>query len=408
MATTISQNQTKEYNNVNVVGNSNSDEKNVFDEHLRGIVKHILQKVAQRSGVKLNSNVVKEALEGATLEEMLRLGMDGDELNKNGGEDLQEEEDYERFSYFPIHYPMIENLATKQTAIFWTTEEIDMTKDPSDWKNLPENIREFVKFILCFFAQADGIVMENLMGHFQEELSHIKECVHLYAAQNHIEAIHNKTYSTQIELLITDPEEKKKAFNAIKHYPVIRKIAMWMMKWMRSDLPLTERAIAFACVEGIFFSGAFCAIRWLRRMNILEGLCFANELIARDEALHTEGGVAVYHVLTGVREEFPLLDQSRVHEIVKSAMEVSEEFIRGALRVDLVGMNADDMMEYVKCTADSLCVALGYDKIYEASNPFTWMAIMSLPNKTNFFEKKVAEYAKQDTGDFGWDLDAYY
>ena len=211
-----------------------------------------------------------------------------------------------------------------------------------------------------------------------------------------------------IEAFFRDSEEKKKAFNAIKYYPSIRKIADWMFKWMNSDTPLHERVIAFACVEGIFFSSAFAAIYWIKRRNILHGLCKANEFIARDEAMHTEFAVALYHVLTEIDRKYDPLPESRVHEIIGSAMEISEEFTRSALKVDLIGMNADDMVSYVKCTSNRLSESLGYSKIYDVENPFDWMSIIGLPNRSNFFETKVSEYSRQAKSDFEFSLDGEF
>jgi len=328
------------------------------------------------------------------------------------------EEDFSKYSFLPIKYPVLIDYFERQAAVVWTTEEIDCLGDRDEWDKLDEGVREFIKFILFFFAQADGIVNENLIRNFKEETSEYKEASYFYASQEFIEVVHNKTYSMLIEAFIRDRDEKDKAFNAIAHYPSIRKIANWMFEWMDPSKPLTERVIAFACVEGIFFSSAFAAIYWIKRKNILKGLCKANEFIARDEALHTEFAVALYHVMT-MKQQYhesgsknskipkchDLLSESRVHEIISSATDVSEEFTRNALRVDLVGMNADDMVSYVKCTANKLSESLGYSKLYNVDNPFNWMAVISLPNKSNFFETKVTEYARQTKSQFEWDLD---
>ena len=318
----------------------------------------------------------------------------------------EEEKDFSQYSFFPIKYHILEGYYQKQKDVFWTAQEIDYKGDRDDWDNLDSDTKEFIKFILLFFAQADGIVNENLIDNFKKETSCYKEARYFYAAQEFMEVCHNETYSMLIESFIRDPEEKRKAFNAIKYYPSIRKIADWMFKWMKSDRPLHERVISFACVEGIFFSSAFAAIYWIKRKNILHGLCKANEFIARDEALHTEFAVALYHVLTGIDHKFDLLPESRVHEIIRSAVETSEEFTRSALRVDLIGMSADDMISYVKCTANKLSESLGYSKIYDVENPFDWMLVIGLPNRSNFFETRVSEYGRHSKPDFQFDLDA--
>lgn len=319
-----------------------------------------------------------------------------------------QDRDLTRYSYFPIKYPVLEQYYQRQKNIFWTAQEIDYSNDRNDWDKLDEDSKKFIKFILFFFAQADGIINENLINNFKRETSEYKEAQYFYAAQEFIEVGHNETYSMLIEAFIRDPEEKRKAFNAIQHYDSIGKVSDWIFQWMDSDRPLTERVIAFACVEGMFFSSAFAGVYWIKKRRILEGLCKANEFIARDEALHTEFAVALYHVLCREDEPYDRLSQQRVHEIVGSAAEISEKFVREALQVDLIGMNADDMTAYVKCTADRLCMSLGYDALYGVDNPFDWMAVISLPNKSNFFETKVSEYGRQSTADFDFDLDTEF
>lgn len=317
-----------------------------------------------------------------------------------------EVEDFTKYSYFPIKIPILEKYYQLQKEVFWTAQEIEYREDRQDWDLLDDNTKDFVKFLLFFFAQADGIVNENLIENFKRETGEYKEARMFYAAQEFMEVGHNETYSILIDTFIRDPVEKAKAFNAIKYYPSIRKITSWIFEWMRNGRPLTERVIAFACVEGMFFSGAFAGIYWIKRKNILKGLCKANEFIARDEALHTEFAIALYHVLTSIDKKYEPLPQTRVHEIIGSAMAAAEEFTRDALRVDLIGMNADDMVTYVKCTANRLSEALGYQKLYNVENPFDWMAIIGLPNKSNFFETRVSEYGRQSKSDFAFDLDA--
>jgi len=318
------------------------------------------------------------------------------------------EEDYSQYSFFPIERENLISFYQRQKAVVWSPQELDVSRDRSDWDALDEGTKTFIKFILFFFAQADGIVNENLITHFKQETSFFKEATFFYSAQEYIETIHNETYSILIETFIRDRQEKIRGYNAIKHYPSIQKMAYWMFDWMDAELSLLERVVAFACVEGIFFSSAFAAIYWIKRRNILQGLCKANEWIARDEALHTEFAVALYHEL--IKERFHRLPEDTVHSIIKSAVAVSESFVRDALQVDLIGMNADDMVDYVKCTGDVVSMSFGYNSIYEVENKFTWMNVISLPNRSNFFESKVSEYAKPEetASDFTFDLDAEF
>jgi ribonucleoside-diphosphate reductase subunit M2 len=324
-----------------------------------------------------------------------------------------EEIDFSKLSFFPITYPILEKYYQKQKNVFWTPQEIDYQSDRENWNKLEAAPKAYIKFILLFFAQADGLINENLIDNFKKETSCYKEAKYFYAAQEFMEVIHNETYSMLIEAFIRDPEEKKLAFNAIQNYPIIRKIADWVMKWMKSDRPLHERVIAFACVEGIMFSSSFAAIYWIKRKNILKGLCKANEFIARDEAIHTEFAIALYHILTDTEKLhhkhgdiiYQPLDTSTVHQIISSATEVAIEFTKEAMKVDMVGLLICDMVSYVKCTADQLSTSLGYEKIYSVENPFDWMTVISLPNKSNFFETKVSEYGKQSTSNFDFDLE---
>ncbi len=318
---------------------------------------------------------------------------------------LDDEDTFARFCFLPIQYPTLHSYYEKQRDSFWTAQELDFTSDRSDWESLDANTQHFLEFVLAFFAQADGIVIENLMGNFQEETGHIKEARNFYAMQNAIEVIHNEAYSMMIDAFISNPQKKAEALNAIKYYPSIKKIAQWMMEWMDTEKPLLERIVGFACVEGILFSGAFCAIYWVKtKHNKLAGLAKANEFIARDEALHTKFGVALYHhYVTELNCE--KLSQKRIGEIIGSAMKIADDFIRDALKVDLIGLKTDEMVEYVRCTADHLSVSLGYDKIYNASNPFDWMLLIGMLTKNNFFESITTQYSKHTTGDFTFNLD---
>jgi ribonucleoside-diphosphate reductase beta chain len=314
------------------------------------------------------------------------------------------DEDTSQYSFFPIKYHILESYYQKQKDVFWTAQEIDYLSDRNDWEHMDEGTKTLVKFILFFFAQTDGILCVNLT-HFKKETSMYKEAGYFYAAQEFMEVTHNETYSMLIEALIRDPVEKHQAFNAIKYYPSIGNIANWMFEWMDNSIPLAERVIAFACIEGILFSSAFAAIYWIKRKNILHGLCQANFYIARDENLHTEFAVALYHVMTEIDKKFESVSEKRVHEIISSSVKIAEDFTRDALKVELIGMNADDMISYVKCTANRLSESLGYKKIYEVENPFDWMLVIGLPNKSNFFESKPTEYARQCASEFNFDLE---
>ena len=310
---------------------------------------------------------------------------------------VDEEDYYSKYSHFPIKHKVLEKLYQTQKNVFWTPQEIDFAEDRSDWEDnskLDPDAKRFIEFILAFFAQADGIVNENLVENFKQETSSLKDARAFYDMQGAIERIHNETYSLLIEAFFRDEKEKTKAFNAIHYYPSIKKIAEWTFEWMSREHPLIERVVAFACVEGIFFSSAFAAIYWIKKRNILKGLCKANEWIARDEALHTEFAIALYHVLTEVEKTSTLLKESKIWEIIDSATKAAEEFTRDALKVDLIGMNADDMIKYVQCTANRLATSLGYKKLYDVENPFDWMELIALKGKTNFFERKVGDYAK--------------
>jgi ribonucleotide reductase beta subunit family protein with ferritin-like domain len=315
------------------------------------------------------------------------------------------EKDYSKYSFLPIKYPNLLSFYDKQKKAFWTPQELDFSKDRKDWESLSNDEKKFLTFVLAFFAQADGLVIENLFENFQRETSEYKEITAFYSAQNFMETIHNETYSLMIESFIQDLDERKKALNAIENYPSIKNLADWICDWMDSSKStLLERIIAFACVEGTFFNGAFCAIYWIKKSNKLRGLCKANEFIARDEALHTDFAVELYHHYTSITKKFERLEEEKVHNIISSAMNVSEKFIKDALQVELIGMNSDDMIKYVKFTADRLLVQLKYKKLYSVENPFDWMVLITLENKTNFFEDRVSEYSKVSDKDYEFKL----
>ena len=304
---------------------------------------------------------------------------------------------FRKYSFFPIEHDNLLKYYRLQFDMIWTAQEIDMSQDRHDWQSLDPKTQRLIKFVLCFFAQADGLVIENISKRFQDESSDIlKEAGHFYAVQNLVETVHNEMYSIMIDVFITDPAERVRALNAIQHYPSIRKIALWMKKWMESDRPLRERVVAFACIEGIIFVALFVAIWYIKRQNKLPGLCKANEFIARDEALHALFAVELYHTLKLNTKDWPeeVKEEQTVLDIVKDAVSIAEDLIKQSLEHDLVGLKADDLVEYVHMTADNLVTQLGFNPLYRASNPFEWMVAIGIPNRTNFFEQRVSEYSK--------------
>ena len=270
---------------------------------------------------------------------------------------------------------------------FWRAEELDLSKDLSHWKTLTENEQKFIKMILAFFAASDGIVVENLGTRFMSEVQ-LPEARAFYGFQIMIENIHSETYSLLIDSYIKDEKEKNDLFHALENFECIKKKGDWAIKWINDRRScFATRLIAFACVEGIFFSGAFCSIYWLKKRGIMPGLTFSNELIARDEGLHTDFAVLLYKKLNRK------INKQRVHEIIKSAVEIEKEFICDALPCKLIGMNSKLMSQYIEFVADRLLVQLGYEKIYKSSNPFDFMEMISMEGKTNFFEKRVGDYS---------------
>jgi len=306
-------------------------------------------------------------------------------------------DNFSKYSFFPIQHENLLKYYRLQFDMIWTAQEIDMSQDRHDWKTLDPKTQRLIKFVLCFFAQADGLVIENISKRFQDESSDIlKEAGHFYAVQNLVETVHNEMYSIMIDVFITEPDEQARALNAIQHYPSIRQIALWMKKWMESDRPLRERVVAFACIEGIVFVALFVAIWYIKRQNKLPGLCKANEFIARDEALHALFAVELYHTLKLNTNDWPEEDKEEetVFSIVKDAVTIAEDLIKNSLENDLVGLKAEDLVEYVHMTADNLVTQLGFQPLYRASNPFEWMVAIGIPNRTNFFEQRVSEYSK--------------
>ena len=296
-------------------------------------------------------------------------------------------EDESRYVMFPIQDQNIWSMYKKQVDSFWRAEEVDLSKDLAHWKGLTEEERYFIKMIIAFFAASDGIVMENLAMRFMNDVQ-LSEARAFYGFQIAMENIHSEMYSLLIETYINDKDEKNKLFNAVKTFPCIRKKADWAIKWINDKRSsFATRLLAFACVEGIFFSGAFCSIYWLKKRGLMHGLTFSNELISRDEALHCEFAILLYSkLLKKTRKD-------KVYELIKEAVEIEKEFICEALPCRLIGMNSQLMSQYIEFVADRLVVQIGYEKIYKASNPFDFMELISLEGKTNFFEKRVSDYA---------------
>ena len=292
-----------------------------------------------------------------------------------------------RFTTFPVRYPDLWALYKKAVGSFWTVEEIDLAGDLKDWESLNSNEQHFIKTILAFFASSDGIVFENLDLNFTNDVQ-IPEARSFYAYQGFNESIHGETYSLMIDKLVKDPEEKERLFRAIETVPAVKKKAEWAMRWMDRGSSFSQRLIAFACVEGIFFSGSFCAIFWLKKRGLMPGLSFSNELISRDEGLHQEFAVTLYNNL---KEK---LDPAKIREIVAEAVLVEREFIIDALPCKLIGMDAQEMKQYIEFVADRLLSQIGVAPLYGSQNPFDWMETISLEGKTNFFEKRVGDYSK--------------
>lgn len=298
-----------------------------------------------------------------------------------------------RFSMFPIKYPKLWEAFKESESLFWTAEEIDLSNDISHWKSLSADEKHFIKYVLAFFAASDGIVNENLAARFYNEVQS-PEARAYYSMQLLIESIHSETYSLLIDTYITDEKEKNNLLNAIETVPIVAKKAEWAMKWLSSDRPFAERLLAFAAVEGIFFSSSFCAIYFFKDRGLLNGLSFSNELIARDEGLHTSFAILLHDHLEGKNK----ISQEVITTIFKEAVELECQFATEALPVSLIGMNSDNMKEYIKFVADRLVQQAGFPKIYDSKNPFLFMEKIALQNKTNFHEKKVAEYRKASVG----------
>lgn len=295
-----------------------------------------------------------------------------------------------RFILFPIKYNDIWNMYKKSVASFWTVEEIDLSKDRNDWNKLTTNEKYFIKHVLAFFAASDGIVGENLVSRFISDVQ-IPEARLFYGFQLMIEGIHAETYSLLINTYITDFEERTVLFNAITNFECISKKAQWALKWIESSSSFAERLVAFAAVEGIFFSGSFASIFWLKKRGLMPGLCFSNELISRDEGQHCLFACLLFSYLN--------TKPSSAVTIITEAVDLEKEFVKTSLPVDLIGINSTTMCQYIEYVGDYLLINLGYDKIYNASNPFEFMELISLEGKTNFFEKRVGEYKLSSSHD---------
>lgn len=296
-------------------------------------------------------------------------------------------EDDSRYVMFPIRYDDVWRMYKKQVDCFWRVEEVDLSKDLTDWNRLTVDERYFISMILAFFAASDGVVMENLAQRFMREVQ-VAEVRAFYGFQIMMENVHSEMYSVLIDTYIHDREEKAKLFDGVRSYPCIAKKSEWARKWIEDDQSsFASRLVAFACVEGIFFSSSFAAIYWIKKRGLMPGLTLSNEFISRDEALHTEFAVLLYSKLE------KKLSISKVVEMVKEAVELEREFITDSLPVRLIGMNANLMSQYIEFVADRLCVQLGYDKIYRSANPFDFMELISVESKVNFFERTNSVYA---------------
>ena len=312
--------------------------------------------------------------------------------------------DDNRFVMFPIKYQDIWEMYKKQVDCFWRAEEVDLSKDLNDWEKLSSEEKHFIKMVIAFFAGSDGLVLENLASRFMSDVQ-VSEARAFYGFQIAMENIHNEVYSLLIDTYIKDSEEKHKLFNAIENFPFIKKKADWAKKWIADKRSsFATRLLAFAVIEGVFFSGSFAAIFWIKKRGLMPGLTFSNELISRDEALHTEFAVLLYSKLQ------KKVAKKRIVEIIQEAVEIEKEFITEAIPCRMIGMNSKLMSQYIEFVADRLCLQLGYDKIYNSTNPFDFMELISIETKVNFFERTNSEYAlanktvSNDVFEFGDDF----
>ena len=293
----------------------------------------------------------------------------------------------DRFCMFPVQHQDIWEFYKKAESSFWTAEEVDLSADLQHWKTLTDDERHFIKYVLAFFASSDGIVLENLAVRFMSEIQ-LPEARAFYGFQLAMENVHSEMYSLLLETYISDSAEKQQLFRASQTMPAIKAKAEWALEWITGTDSFAERLVGFACVEGIHFSGAFCALFWLKKRGLMPGLAFSNEMISRDEGLHCDFACLLYGKLT------EKLSQDRVQEIVKGAVETEKAFITEALPASLIGMNSTEMAAYIEFVADRLLTALGCSKVFETQNPFPFMEQLSLQGKSNFFERRVGEYSK--------------
>jgi ribonucleoside-diphosphate reductase beta chain len=303
------------------------------------------------------------------------------------GTDKLLKENPNRFVMFPLEDQTIWDAYKRQQDCFWRVEEVDLSKDRADWKSLTDGERHFVKHVLAFFSSSDGIVLENLGTRFMTEVQ-LPEARAFYGLQIAMENVHSEMYSVLIDTYIDDAQEKSDCFDALSKFPCIRKKADWALKWISDKRSgFATRLIAFACVEGIYFSGSFAAIYWLKKRGLMPGLSFSNELISRDEGMHTDFAVLL---LSRLQNKPP---KAKVHEMIREAVKIEKEFICDALPCRLIGMNSDSMSQYVEFIADRLSQQMGYGKVFNAVNPFGFMEMISMEGKTNFFERRVGDYS---------------
>ncbi len=293
----------------------------------------------------------------------------------------------DRHTLFPLKFHDVYEMYLQQKASFWDVAEIDLQTDRKDWARLSDNERFFIKHVLAFFAASDGIVQENLALRFSNDVQNAEVRL-FYAFQNAMEGIHSETYSLLIDAYVSNPEERAELFHAVQTMPAVGRKAAWAQEWIASKRPFAHRLVAFAVVEGVFFSGSFCAIYWIKSKGLMQGLTFSNELISRDEALHCQFAVLLHSKLTDG------CDEATAHDIFREAVDIEHEFVTEALPVSLLGMNAESMRQYICYVADFWLERLGFAKLYGAANPFDFMELISLQGKTNFFERRVGEYKR--------------
>jgi len=323
-----------------------------------------------------------EALRAATLAKRRKRDADEPMLTPNP----------HRYVIFPIQYPDLWAKYEDHVSVFWQPKELDLSKDMKDWVTLTANEQHFIKRILGFFAGSDGIVMENLALRFMSEIQ-VPEAIQFYAVQNMMESIHSVTYSLLIDTYIEDRAEKTEVLRSIQTVPCIQRKADWALQWIKSEeADFPTRVMAFAAIEGIFFSGAFCSIFWIKQRGLMPGLTASNEFIARDEGLHTDFACLLY---SKCKHKLP---KTKAHKLIREAVKIEKEFITEALPCSLIGMSAPRMADYIEFVADRLLVALGYEKLWKTANPFPWMERISLEGKDNFFEKRVTNYALAGVG----------